>query len=215
MAAVTLVVDRYELGPLQTNCVVVRRERGAEEALVVDPGGDVTELRLELARMGATVVAILLTHGHWDHVLGVAALAEATGAPIYIGAEELPELESGLTELMGVPNAPAFTPDHLLSGGETLALAGLEVEVVAVPGHRPGHLAFATGGCLFSGDVLFSGSVGRADLPGGDWPALLASIEMLAERFPPETVVYSGHGPETTLGAELRSNPFLSELRAR
>ena len=159
MAAVTLVVDRYELGPLQTNCVVVRRERGAEEALVVDPGGDITELRLELARMGATVVAILLTHGHWDHVLGVAALAEATGAPIYIGAEELPELESGLTELMGVPNAPAFTPDHLLSGGETLALAGLEVEVVAVPGHRPGHLAFA------ASSRATSSSAARSDAP--------------------------------------------------
>ena len=215
MAAVTLAVDCYELGPLQTNCFVVRSERGAAEAVVVDPGGDVTQLRLELARSGARVAGILLTHGHWDHVLGVADLAEATGAPVYIGAEELPELETGLAEWMGVPNAPSFEPDTLLEGGETLTLAGLEIEVVAVPGHRPGHMAFATGGCLFSGDLLFRGSVGRADLPGGDWPTLLASIEMLIDRFPPETVVYSGHGPETTLGAERNSNPFLTELRAR
>ncbi|HEY5160751.1 MAG TPA: MBL fold metallo-hydrolase [Gaiellaceae bacterium] len=211
----SLVVDRFELGPLQTNCYVVRRERGASEALVVDPGGDTSQLRLELARMGAKPVAILLTHGHWDHVLGVAELAEASGAPVYLGEAELPELESGMSELMGFQPLDPFTPDHLLSGGETLELAGLEIEVLSTPGHRPGHLTFATDGCLFSGDVLFRGSVGRDDLPGGDWPTLMATLELLAARFPPETVIYSGHGPETTLGAELRSNPFLAELRNR
>jgi len=212
---VTLVVDRFELGPLQTNCYVVRRERGAARAIVIDPGGDITQLRLELARMGAKVAAILLTHGHWDHVLGVVDLVEATGAPVYLGEAELPELESEGPELMGFPPLDAFAPDHLLKGGEKLDLAELEIEVVLVPGHRPGHMAFASGGCLFSGDVLFRGSVGRADLPGGDWPTLMATLELLTLRFPPETVVYSGHGPETTLGAELRSNPFLAELRAK
>ena len=211
----TLVVDRFELGPLQTNCYVVRRERGAARAIVIDPGGDITQLRLELARMGAKVAAILLTHGHWDHVLGVVDLVEATGAPVYLGEAELPELESEGPELMGFPPLDAFAPDHLLKGVEKLDLAELEIEVLLVPGHRPGHMAFASGGCLFSGDVLFRGSVGRADLPGGDWPTLMATLELLTLRFPPETVVYSGHGPETTLGAELRSNPFLAELRAK
>ncbi|MGA9761937.1 MAG: MBL fold metallo-hydrolase [Gaiellaceae bacterium] len=208
------VVDSFELGPLQTNCYVVRRERGADEAVVIDPGGDITELRLELARMGAKVAAILLTHGHWDHVLGVVDLVEASGAPVYLGKAELSELESGAVESMGFPPLDSFVPDHLLEGGEKLELAGLEIEVVAVPGHRPGHMAFALDGCLFSGDVLFRGSVGRADLPGGDWPTLMATIELLVQRFPPETIVYSGHGPETTLAAELRSNPFLTELRS-
>jgi glyoxylase-like metal-dependent hydrolase (beta-lactamase superfamily II) len=212
---VSLVVDRYELGPLQTNCYVVRGERGAAEAVVIDPGGDITRLRLELARMSTKVVAILLTHGHWDHVLGVVDLVEATGAPVYLGKAELPELESEGPELMGFPPLRSFDPEHLLAGGEKLELAGLEIEVVSVPGHRPGHMAFVIDGCLFSGDVLFRGSVGRADLPGGDWPTLMATLEMLVERFPPETVVYSGHGPETMLSAELRSNPFLAELRAR
>lgn len=211
----SLVVDRYELGPLQTNCYVVRREPGVAEAVVIDPGGDITQLRLELARMSAKVAAILLTHGHWDHVLGVVDLVEATGAPVYLSEAELPELESGQSELMGFPPLRSFDPDHLLSGGETLELAELKIEVVSVPGHRPGHLAFVMNGCLFSGDVLFHGSVGRADLPGGDWPTLMATLEMLVERFPPETVVYSGHGPETTLAVELRSNPFLTELGAR
>ena len=211
----SLTVDRFELGPLQTNCYVVRRERGAGEAIVIDPGGDITELRLELARMSTKVAAILLTHGHWDHVLGVVDLVEASDAPVYLGEAELAELESEAPELMGFPPLDSFVPDHLLSGGEKLGLAGLEIEVVSVPGHRPGHMAFATDGCLFSGDVLFRGSVGRDDLPGGDWPTLMATLEMLTRRFPPETVVYSGHGPETTLGAELRSNPFLAELRAK
>jgi hydroxyacylglutathione hydrolase len=212
---VNLAVDSFELGPLQTNCYVVRRERGAAEAVVVDPGGDITKLRLELARMGAKVAAILLTHGHWDHVLGVVDLVEASGAPVYLGEAELSELESGPPESMGFPPLDSFVPDHLLTGGEKLELAGLEIEVVSAPGHRPGHMAFAIDGCLFSGDVLFRGSVGRADLPGGDWPTLIATLELLAHRFPPETIVYSGHGPETTLGAELRTNPFLAELRTK
>jgi hydroxyacylglutathione hydrolase len=210
---VSIAVDRYELGPLQTNCYVVRRERGAAEAVVIDPGGDITQLRLELSRMGAKVAAILLTHGHWDHVLGVVDLVEASGAPVYLSEAELPELASEGPELMGFSPLNSFTPDHLLAGGETLELAGLKIEVVSVPGHRPGHMAFVIESSLFSGDVLFHGSVGRADLPGGDWPTLLATLEMLARRFPPETAVYPGHGPETTLGAELRSNPFLAELR--
>jgi hydroxyacylglutathione hydrolase len=211
---VSIAVDRYELGPLQTNCYVVRSGRADAEAVVIDPGGDITQLRLELARMGAKVVAILLTHGHWDHVLGVVDLVEASGAPVYLSAAELPELESEGPELLGFSPLNSFTPDHLLADGDKLELAGLAIEVLSVPGHRPGHMAFVIDGGLFSGDVLFRGSVGRADLPGGDWPTLLATLEMLVRRFPPETVVYPGHGPETTLGAELRSNPFLAELRA-
>jgi glyoxylase-like metal-dependent hydrolase (beta-lactamase superfamily II) len=106
-----------------------------------------------------------------------------------------------------------YTPDVLLTGEETLELAGITFETLRVPGHSPAHLAYYTGGCLFSGDVLFAGGVGRTDLPFGDWDTLVDSIRRLADRLPPETVVYSGHGPETTLGAELARNPFLAELR--
>jgi hydroxyacylglutathione hydrolase len=102
-----------------------------------------------------------------------------------------------------------------LRGGEALELAGIRFETLRVPGHTEAHLAYATDGCLFSGDVLFAGSVGRVDRPNGDWETLIASIRQLAERFPPETVVYPGHGPQTTLGHELETNPFLAELRAR
>jgi hydroxyacylglutathione hydrolase len=107
-----------------------------------------------------------------------------------------------------------YTPDVLLAGDETLELAGMSFETLRVPGHSPAHLAYYAEGCLFSGDVLFAGSVGRTDLPGGDWDTLVESIRMLVQRFPPETVVYSGHGPTTTLGAERERNPFLAELRA-
>src|SRR5262245_39419733 len=209
----SLAVDRYELGPIATNCYVVRAERGAPEAAVVDPSGDAATIRLELARMGSTCAAILVTHTHWDHLVGVADLAEGTEAPVYVPAAEAEVLERPGEYYADVSLRP-WTPNVLLSGGETIDVAGISFEVLAVPGHSPGHLAFHADGCLFSGDVLFAGSVGRTDLPFSDWETLLDSIRRLVERYPPETAVYAGHGPPTTLGAELARNPFLAELRA-
>jgi hydroxyacylglutathione hydrolase len=210
-----LVVDRYELGPMGTNCYVVRSERGAAEAAVVDPSGDAASIRLELASLGATCAGILVTHSHWDHILGLAELAEGTGVTVYGPEVELAVLENPTSYYPGLGvSLRGWTPDVLLSGGETIEVAGISFEVLAVPGHSPGHLAYYADGALLSGDVLFAGSVGRTDLPRGDWDELLASIKSLVERLPPDTVVYSGHGPPTTLGAELQRNPFLVELRA-
>jgi glyoxylase-like metal-dependent hydrolase (beta-lactamase superfamily II) len=210
----SLTVDRYELGPIGTNTYVVRASRGAPEAVVVDPAGDAPQLRLELARAGASCAGILITHGHWDHLIAVADLAEGTGAPVYMAEDERALLEN-LDDLVpaGVI-ARGYTADTFLRGDETLELAGISFETLQVPGHSPAHLAYYADGCLFSGDVLFAGSVGRTDLPGADWETLVESIRMLSERFPPETIVYSGHGPATTLGAELAGNPFLAPLRA-
>jgi hydroxyacylglutathione hydrolase len=209
-----LAVDRYELGPIGTNCYIVRAGIGSSDAVVIDPGGDAAKLRSTLEQLGATCAAILITHGHWDHLGGVADLAEATGAPVHMAAEERVALER--INDFAPPDLPLrpYSPDVLLSGDETLELAGITFQTLRVPGHSPGHLAYYAERSLFSGDVLFAGSVGRTDLPFGDWDTLVDSIRMLAERFPPETVVYSGHGPETTLGVELARNPFLSELRA-
>jgi hydroxyacylglutathione hydrolase len=208
-----LAVDRYELGPVATNCYIVRAERGASEAVVIDPGDDATTLRLELARKGVTVAGILVTHTHYDHIGAVADLAEATGAPVYISEREAPVLANPDAYYPGMRIRP-WQAETLLAGDETIELAGISFQTTEVPGHSPGHLAFYADGCLFSGDVLFAGSVGRTDLPYADWATLVESIRALVERFPPDTIVYSGHGPPTTLGAELAHNPFLAELRA-
>jgi hydroxyacylglutathione hydrolase len=206
------VVDMYQLGPIGTNGYVVRTERGSPEAVVVDPGGDAASLRLELARAGARCAAILLTHTHWDHIGAVADLAEGTGAEVYVSPDAVGALESPLAA-PGV-TIRAYEGARPISGGEPLEVAGIAFDVLDVPGHAPGHLSFYNDGALFSGDVLFAGGVGRVDLPGGDWETLLDSIKKLAERYSPDTVVYSGHGPATTLGTELQRNPFLAELRA-
>ena len=206
-------IDRYELGPVGTNCYVVRASREAADAVVIDPGADAATLERELSRAGARCVAILITHCHYDHLGGVADLAEATGAPVHMADDEAVVLERPEDFFPGAGVRP-YSPEVRLAGDETLELAGIAFETLRVPGHSPAHLAFHADGALFSGDVLFAGSVGRTDLPMSDWDTLVESIRTLMDRFPAETRVYPGHGPATTLGAELGRNPFLAELRA-
>jgi hydroxyacylglutathione hydrolase len=209
----------FTVGPVQENCFVVRRP-GADTAVIIDPGDEadrilaaIDDLRIE------TVEAILLTHTHFDHIGAVAPVARATGAPVYC-----PTLETDvLANIMDYVPWPGFGPfesyeaDHTVGGGETLELAGLTFEVLFTPGHSPGHVTYAVvdENAVFSGDVLFQGSVGRVDLPGGDWETLLGSIETLLDRCPEDTVVYPGHMGTTTLGRERSSNPFLNELAER
>jgi glyoxylase-like metal-dependent hydrolase (beta-lactamase superfamily II) len=213
----SLDVTQLELGPFAVNCYVVR-VAGGDEAVVVDPGWPGAWTVVQSALGDSRCAAILITHGDIDHVAGVAEVARATGAPVHIAAEEGDRLErindfvpAGLE---GIALEP-YEPDVRLRGDEELDLAGVPFETLLVPGHTEAHLAYAADGCLFSGDVLFSGSVGRVDRANGDWETLMASIRQLAEHFPPQTVVYPGHGPQTTLGRELETNPFLAELRAR
>jgi glyoxylase-like metal-dependent hydrolase (beta-lactamase superfamily II) len=210
-----LEVEMLTVGPVQENCFLVRRE-GSDKLLVVDPGEEAERILLAIENGGAQVEAILITHCHFDHIGAVAPLAAATGAPVYCPEIEVPVL----ADIMSFVPYPGFGPfesheaDETVSGGETLALAGLDLDVIFTPGHSPGHVTYAVRGedALFSGDVLFQGSVGRVDLPGGDWPTLLASIGNLLDGHPDETVVHPGHMGLTTLGAERATNPFLVEL---
>ena len=212
-------VRMFTVGPVQENCFIVRR-KDATNALIVDPGDEADKLLGALDNLGIeTVEAILITHTHFDHVGAVAPVAKATNAPVYV-----PELEKEiLANIMDYVPWPGFGPfesydaDHTVAGGETLELAGLTLDVVFTPGHSPGHVTYAIADedAVFSGDVLFQGSVGRVDLPGGDWPTLLGSIEKLTSTYGPETTVYPGHMGITTLGRERATNPFLRELAER
>ena len=209
-------VRAFTVGMVQENCFIVRADAQATKAVIVDPGDEAERLLEAAEQLGVEIEAILLTHTHFDHVGAVAPVARATGAPVYCPKIEQPVLAD---VMRWVP--PGFGPfesyeaDRTLAGGEHLTLAGMEIDVLFTPGHSPGHLTYAFDGALLSGDVLFQGSVGRVDLPGGDWDTLEQSIESLVRAYPGETVVYPGHMGVTTLARELQTNPFLTEIRAR
>jgi hydroxyacylglutathione hydrolase len=208
-------VRSFTVGPVAENCYIARPD-GGDRAVIVDPGDEAERILEAVEALGVDVEAILLTHCHFDHIGAVAPVAASTGAPVWCPEIEVPVL----ADIMSYVPWPGFGPyesydaDHTVAGGEHLSLAGLEIDVVFTPGHSPGHVTYSVpdAEALFSGDVLFQGSVGRTDLPGGDWGTLLESIRGLAEGYPEQTTVYPGHMGITTLGAERETNPFLAEL---
>lgn len=210
-----LDVEMLTVGPVAENCFLLRRQ-GSDRLLVVDPGEEEGRILAAIEATGAEVEAILITHCHFDHIGAVAPVAKATGAPVYCPEIEVPILRDimAFVPWEGFGPFESYEADEIVRGGETLELAGMELDVVFTPGHSPGHVTYAVRGeeALFSGDVLFQGSVGRVDLPGGDGPTLLASIANLLDSLPDETVVHPGHMGLTTLGAERATNPFLGSL---
>jgi hydroxyacylglutathione hydrolase len=208
-------VRMFTVGPVAENTYIFRRD-GSDRALIVDPGDEADKLLAAIDGLGVGLDGILLTHTHFDHVGAVAPVAKATGAEVWV-----PEAEKFvLDDIMAFVPWPGFGPfesydaEHTLSGGDRLELAGFEIDVLSTPGHSPGHVTFSIPNetAIFSGDVLFQGSVGRTDLPGGDWNTLFESIRSLVEGLPEETTVYPGHMGLTSLGAERAGNPFLAEL---
>ena len=209
-------VRMLTVGPVAENSFVLRRE-GSDTGLIVDPGDEADRLLGALDELGiSSLEAILLTHTHFDHVGAVAPVARATGAPVYCPAIEVPVLADIMSFVpwQGFGPFESWDAEETVSGGERLALAGFQIDVLFTPGHSPGHVTYSIPSeqALFSGDVLFQGSVGRTDLPGGDPPTLMRSLATLVESFPEETTVYPGHMGITTLGAERATNPFLSPL---
>lgn len=200
--------------PFQQNCSLIWDEQSMEGALI-DAGGDVEQLLALAQQAGVKLTALLLTHGHVDHVAGALAIAQQLRIPI-IGPhqadaywfEKLPEQ----TAMFGFPHCDAFTPDRWLHDGERIAIGTIELRVIHVPGHTPGHVAFfeATTRTAFVGDVLFKGSIGRTDFPGGDYDTLLASITEKLLPLGDDVTFVPGHGPRSTFGNERRSNPFLN-----
>jgi glyoxylase-like metal-dependent hydrolase (beta-lactamase superfamily II) len=209
-----LEVEMLTVGTIAENCFLLRRE-GSDRVLVVDPGEEAERILAAAGAIGE-VEAILLTHCHFDHIGAVAPVAAATGAPVYCPQIEVPILADimAFVPWEGFGPYESYDADETVAGGETLALAGLELDVIFTPGHSPGHVTYSVRGedAIFSGDVLFQGSVGRVDLPGGDGPTLMQSIGTLLDSHPDETVVHPGHMGITTLGAERATNPFLGSL---
>lgn len=196
------------VGPLQENTYLLVAEDG--RGVIVDPGDEPGRILAEVQRVGLKPEAILLTHAHFDHVGAVAPLVEALRLPVYLHPADLPLYRSAALSAarwgLSIPQPPE--PIEPLAEGQTLDF-GLGLEVLFLPGHAPGHVGFYRPGHLVSGDVLFRGGIGRYDLPGSDPQALFASLQRIT-RLPPETVVYPGHGPTTTLAEELAGNPYLA-----
>ena len=204
-------ITAQSVGPFQENCYLLVDEL-SRRAVLIDPGSEPDRLIASVRASGATLNAIWLTHAHLDHLLGVSRIREETGAPAYLHPADRPLYDAAPQQgaAFGIPAAPLAPPDRPFNHGDTLRVGDLSFGVRHVPGHSPGHVALVGHGVVFAGDVLFQGSVGRTDLPGGDYDTLLASIRRELLVLPDSTIVYAGHGPQTTIGAERRSNPFLT-----
>lgn len=207
------------VGPLQCNCSILGDEE-TREAIVIDPGDEVRQILDILAHHNLTLKYIINTHAHFDHVGNVHELREATGAQVFLHREDLPIYEAVPRQAMffGL-RAPTITPvDSYIKDGEGVQVGKIAAQAIHTPGHTPGSISIQVPGekeTLFAGDTLFNGSIGRTDLPGGDFEAIMRSIKERLLPFDDETVVIPGHGPVTTMGWERRYNPFLREFQGR
>ncbi|MBK8004803.1 MAG: MBL fold metallo-hydrolase [Gemmatimonadetes bacterium] len=211
MPASELEIVALPNGQFAENCYILA-DRETRRAVLVDPGEDPALFLAELGRRGLTLEAIWLTHGHVDHIMGVAEVKAATGVPVYLHPADralydaLPQQGGWMGLVLEAPPPP----DHQLADGQVLHLGRHAFTVRHTPGHSPGSVSFVGPDIILGGDVLFSGSIGRTDLPGGDFATLLQSIQSVFLTLPDSTVVLSGHGPETTIGVERMTNPFLT-----
>lgn len=206
-----MLITTLSVGPIGTNCYIVGCQETLE-GMIVDPGGHAERILAAVEEMGLTIKYIVNTHAHFDHVTANREVVKATGATLVIHPDEVPILKSGGgAQWFGFPADPGPEPGLLVRQGDRLQVGRLAFRVIHAPGHSPGHIMLyeADEGVLFDGDVLFQQGIGRSDLPGGDYATLMRSIREKLLVLPDETVVYSGHGPATTVGEEKRTNPWL------
>ncbi len=198
------------VGPIMANCYILGCEE-TREAVVIDPGDDADQILLKLADLKLKVKYIINTHGHFDHVGANKKLKEATGAPLVIHEQDAPMLGhlSQAAASFGLRSENSPAPDKTVEDGDVIKFGNISLKVIYTPGHSPGGISLYTDSCVFVGDTLFQGSIGRTDLPGGDFTTLKNSIQNKLFVLPEDTVVYTGHGPETTIGREKRYNPFV------
>ena len=206
-----MIIATLPVGLIQTNCYVAGCPE-TKECAVIDPGGHPERILAEVERQGLSIKYVLNTHAHFDHTDGNGGIVGASGAPLALHPLDLPLLKaSGGAALFGLQADPSPLPDLELQDGDELEVGTLRFNVLHTPGHTPGHVCFyeQAEGVLFDGDVVFYRSIGRTDLPGGDYQQMMDSIRNVLLALPEDTVVYSGHGPATTVGDEKRLNPWL------
>lgn len=202
-----VIIETIPVGPLGTNCYVVGSE-ATLEGMIIDPGDDAGKIMGVVRAKKLDIKVIVLTHGHIDHVNALPQVKEATGAPVAVHADDAGFLKGHRDSIMGMPY-PDVAVERLLQGGDKLVIGGLDFLVLHTPGHTPGGISLLGPGVVFTGDALFNDSVGRTDFPGGSHQQLLNGIFTKLMVLPDSTVVYPGHGPASTIGAERRGNPFL------
>lgn len=207
-----ILIEQLSIGPIETNCYVVTCER-TRQTIIIDPGWNDPVILDAVNSHKGTVKCIVDTHSHWDHIGGNAMMVEKTGAPLGLHEEAVPMLRArGGADFWNIPLPPSPEPDFFLVPGETLPVGELAFQILYTPGHAPGHISLyePNAGVIFDGDVLFNRGIGRVDLPGGHMDILMDSIHSQLLTLPDETIVYSGHGPKTTIGEERRKNPWLT-----
>ena len=206
-----MIVKTLSVGPLQTNCYIVGCGK-MKRAAVIDPGDEPERILDAIQASGLKVTHVLLTHAHFDHIAAADEIVRATGAPLALHPDDLFLLNvGGGAALFGVQPPPIPRSTTNLAAGQEITVGELVLRVLHTPGHTPGHVTFhePNAHVIFDGDVLFAGSIGRADLPGGSFETLMHSIGQQLMTLPDDTVVYPGHGPATTIGRERESNPWL------
>jgi glyoxylase-like metal-dependent hydrolase (beta-lactamase superfamily II) len=207
-----LLIHQLSVGPLQVNCYLVAC-RKTRDAMVIDPGEEGSRILYLAASEGLKIGKVINTHGHFDHIGANQQLVKATGAELMLHAADLPLLLNAKNhaEIYGLTVVPSPEPDRLLDQGDSFEVGEHTFKVFHVPGHSPGGICLLGDGHLFVGDVLFAGSIGRTDLPGGDFDALVKGVRERLFSLPDETIVHPGHGPDTTIGQERRMNPFVGD----